>query len=61
LIAIVAGRGDIDRATALGADLCVRAGTTVHARALVSWTKEAKCPRSRPTSSLTPMTSGVPA
>src|SRR5258708_4586412 len=35
LVAIVADRADITRARILGADLCVAAGTQLHARALV--------------------------
>jgi len=70
LIAAVGDRGDIDRALHLGADLCVMAGTHVHARALTRSTarlpeampeamaKEMECPRP-PISFPRPMPSGV--
>jgi len=66
LIAAVGDRGDIDRALHLGADLCVMAGTHLHARALTRSTarlpeamaKEMECPRP-PTSFPRPMPSGV--
>ncbi len=45
LVAIVGDRADIARARVLGADLCVAAGTQLHARALVRSTKETTCPR----------------
>jgi DNA-binding response OmpR family regulator len=58
LVAIVGARTDIGRALILGADLCVAAGTPLHARALSRSTtataakdvKETECPRP-PTSS----------
>ena len=63
LIAVVGDRGDIDRALALGADLCVMAGTHLHARALSRSTtampEEMKCPQPPRTSSPRPTMSGV--
>src|SRR5882757_6765377 len=60
LIVIVGARSEIDRARRLGADLCVTAGTPVHARALTRSTKETTWPaRPLPTSSPRPTTSGV--
>ena len=70
LLAVVGDRGDIDRARALGADLCVMAGTQLHARALQRSTpamrpetrigrEEMQCPQSKRTSSPRPTTSGV--
>jgi CheY-like chemotaxis protein len=70
LIAVVGERGDIDRALHLGADLCVMAGTQLHARALQRSTpamrpettlgrEEMQCPQSRRTSFPRPTTSGV--
>jgi CheY-like chemotaxis protein len=62
LIAAVGDRGDIDRALLLGADLCVMAGTQVHARALTRSTaslpEEMECPRP-PTSFPRRMPGGV--
>lgn len=58
LIAVVGDRGDIERALHLGADLCVMAGTQLHARALKRSTKEMECPRP-PTNYPTRMPSGV--
>jgi CheY-like chemotaxis protein len=56
VIATVADRADILRARALGADLCVLAGTTIHARALApAWQTTTRTSFRRPT------TSGVPA
>jgi DNA-binding NarL/FixJ family response regulator len=56
LVAQVADRADIERAHALGADVCVLAGTAVHARALHSaWHPHRK------TSSRRTTTSGAPA
>jgi CheY-like chemotaxis protein len=55
LIAVVADRTDIPRAVALGADICVLAGTTVHARAL-----QPVCRKHHETSSRRPTTSGAP-
>jgi CheY-like chemotaxis protein len=55
VVAVVADRTDIPRARALGADLCVLAGTTVHARALqLAWQQHPE------TSSRRPTTSGAP-
>ena len=51
LVAVVANPGEAMRAHALGADLCVRAGTTLHARALESvWQRSrmTNCPRPTP-------------
>ncbi len=59
ILARVDGAEAARRALELGADLCLRAGTDVHARALTSRTKEDSCPRSRATSSPAPTTSGV--
>jgi DNA-binding NarL/FixJ family response regulator len=61
LVAIVTDPDHVGRALVLGADLCVMAGTQLHARALTGSTKETKCPRPRPTSSRRPTTSGVSA
>lgn len=56
VIAQVGDRADIPRAVALGADLCVLAGTTIHARALApAWQTTTRTNFRRPT------TSGVPA
>jgi CheY-like chemotaxis protein len=56
VIAKVADRADIARALALGADLCVLAGTTIHARALApAWQTSTR------TSFRSPTKSGVPA
>jgi CheY-like chemotaxis protein len=56
VIAIVPDRADLLRARALGADLCVLAGTTLHARALApAWQTTTSTSFRRPT------TSGVPA
>jgi CheY-like chemotaxis protein len=49
VIAVVGGRADTARATALGADLCVLAGTTVHARALTPAWQRHHATSSRPT------------
>jgi CheY-like chemotaxis protein len=63
VIAVVGARCDIDRALLLGADLCVMAGTQLHARALTRSTpvvpKEMKCPQPPTTSFPTPTPSGV--
>ena len=56
LIARISDRGDSARATRLGADLCVLAGTTVHARAL-----QPVCQRHHETNSRRPTPSGVSA
>ncbi len=40
LVALVADAGEAGRARRLGADLCVAAGTKLHARALLGSTKE---------------------
>jgi CheY-like chemotaxis protein len=68
LIAVVGDRRDIDRALALGADLCVMAGTHLHARALQRSTtamrparEEKECPQPPRTSSPRPTTCGVRA
>jgi DNA-binding response OmpR family regulator len=56
VIARLRDRADVERARRLGADLCVLAGTHLHARAFQSpWRQHPKtnCPR--------PTTSGVPA
>jgi CheY-like chemotaxis protein len=47
LIAVVGDRNDIDRALFLGADLCVMAGTQLHARALTRSTSAMR-PEMRP-------------
>ena len=54
LIARIPNRGDATRAYRLGADLCVLAGTTVHARALQS-----VCQRHHETNSRRPTPSGA--
>jgi DNA-binding response OmpR family regulator len=68
LVAVVTDPGHVGRALMLGADLCVMAGTQLHARALTRTTpekpetaEEMQCPRPRPTSFPRPMTSGVSA
>ncbi len=61
IIATVADRAEILRAVALGADLCVTAGTLLHARALVRSTKETACPQHPAISSRPPTPNGVPA
>jgi CheY-like chemotaxis protein len=68
LIAVVGDRRDIDRALALGADLCVMAGTQLHARALTRSTsamrpvrEENECPQPPRTSFPRPTMSGVSA
>ena len=63
LVAIVGARTDIGRALILGADLCVAAGTHLHARALSRSTtsnprempEESECPQP-PTTSFPPTT-----
>ena len=50
LVAIVTDPDHVGRALVLGADLCVMAGTQLHARALCRSTKEMKCPQPLPTS-----------
>lgn len=45
VVAIVSDWSEIARARSLGADLCVAAGTPIHARALVRSTKEIAWPR----------------
>ena len=58
LVAIVTDPDHVGRALVLGADLCVMAGTQLHARALTrSTAKEMKCPRPPTTSSPRPTTS----
>jgi len=66
VIAVVGDRGDIDRARFLGADLCVMAGTQLHARALSGSTpamrsmrEERECPQPPRTSCPRPTMSGV--
>jgi DNA-binding response OmpR family regulator len=59
LVAIVADCADIPRARILGADLCVAAGTQLHARALVRSTKEMTCPRPLTTNSPRTTRTGV--
>jgi DNA-binding NarL/FixJ family response regulator len=54
LIARIADRNDVPRAYALGADLCVLAGTIIHARALQS-----VCQRHQENNSRRPTPSGV--
>jgi DNA-binding response OmpR family regulator len=61
LVAIVTDPEHVGRALVLGADLCVMAGTQLHARALTRSTKETKCPRPQPISSPRPTTGGVSA
>jgi CheY-like chemotaxis protein len=61
IITMVGDRGEILRARSLGADLCVTAGTNLHARALLRSTKERPCPQPRATSFPRPTTNGVPA
>ena len=70
LVAIVGARTDIGRALILGADLCVAAGTPLHARALSRSTaaiavtenvKETECPRPPTTSFPRPTTAGASA
>jgi DNA-binding response OmpR family regulator len=70
LVAVVGARTDIGRALILGADLCVAAGTPLHARALSRSTaaipagvnvKETQCPRPPTTSSPRPTKAGASA
>ncbi len=61
IIATVGDRGEILRARSLGADLCVAAGTNLHARALMRSTKERPCPQSRATNFRSPTMNGAPA
>ncbi len=61
IVAAVPSRSDIPRARALGADLCVGAGTNLDARALERSTKEITCRQPPATSFPAPMTSGVSA
>jgi CheY-like chemotaxis protein len=69
VIAVVGDREDIERAMVLGADLCVAAGTQLHARALTrskpksaeNTAKETQCPRPLRSSSPRPTPSGVSA
>jgi len=61
IIATVGDRGEILRARSLGADLCVTAGTNLHARALTRSTKERTCPQFRATSFRSPTMNGVRA
>ena len=61
LVAVVTHPDHVGRAMVLGADLCVMAGTQLHARALTRSTKEMQCPRPPTTSSRRPTTSGVRA
>jgi len=56
LVAVIGDRAEMPRARGLGAELCVLAGTPLHARAL-----HPACRPRRATSSRPPMTSGVPA
>ena len=70
LIAVVGDRNDVDRALFLGADLCVMAGTQLHARALTRSTpamrpemslgrEESECLQSPRTTYPRPTMSGV--
>ena len=65
LVAIVTDPEHVGRALVLGADLCVMAGTQLHARALTRSTattpspKEMKCPQPPRPTSRRPTTSGV--
>jgi hypothetical protein len=52
---------DVGRAIVLGADLCLAAGTKLHARALSRSNKENQCPIPRTLSSPRPTTSGASA
>ncbi len=61
LVAIVTDADHVGRALVLGADLCVMAGTQLHARALSRSTKEMECPQSPTRNSRRPTTSGVRA
>jgi DNA-binding NarL/FixJ family response regulator len=61
LVAVVTEADHVGRAIVLGADLCVMAGTQLHARALSRSTKETKCPQNLPTSFRRPTPSGVSA
>ncbi len=61
IVAAVRSRAEIPRARALGADLCVSAGTNLHARALERSTKEITCRQPPATSFPAPTTSGVSA
>ncbi|MDQ1476674.1 MAG: hypothetical protein QOE62_1903 [Actinomycetota bacterium] len=70
LVVIVGARTDIGRALILGADLCVAAGTPLHARALSRSTtaipanedvKETQCPRPPTTSFPRPTRAGASA
>jgi DNA-binding response OmpR family regulator len=56
LIARLGAHDDVERAQALGADICVLAGTSLNARAL-----EAACRQPRANNFPSPTTSGVPA
>lgn len=59
LVAIVTDPDHVGRALVLGADLCVMAGTQLHARALTRSTKEMECPRPHSTSSPRPTRAGA--
>jgi len=63
LVAVVTDPAHVGRALMLGADLCVMAGTQLHARALIRTTpemrEERECPRPQPTSFPRPTPSGV--
>ncbi len=65
LVAIVTDPDHVGRALVLGADLCVMAGTQLHAQALLAATeelpKEMKCPQSPRQTSRRPMTVGASA
>jgi DNA-binding response OmpR family regulator len=61
LVAIVTDPDHVGRALVLGADLCVMAGTQLHARALCRSTKETKCPPPLPTSFPRTTTAGASA
>ncbi len=65
LVAVVTDADHVGRALVLGADLCVMAGTQLHARALLAATeelpKEMKCPQSPRQTSRRPTTVGASA
>jgi DNA-binding NarL/FixJ family response regulator len=61
LVAIVTDPDHVGRALVLGADLCVMAGTQLHARALTCSTKEMECPRPHSMSSPRATTAGASA
>jgi DNA-binding response OmpR family regulator len=61
LVAVVTQPDHVGRALVLGADLCVMAGTPLHARALTRSTKERECPQPPTTSFPRPTTVGATA